>query len=72
MVQKKPRTKKTIAERREDAVKAALAQGFKPLTRESMAALAFATEKEAQDLLEVSADLRRRSRARARARRSSS
>lgn len=67
MVQKKPRTaRKTATERNRDAVRLALAHGFKPLTREGLEALAFGTPEEAQDLLEVSAALRQRSRARRR------
>ncbi len=57
---------KTAAERNRAFEREARAQGFQPLTAEALAALALGTADEAQDLLDVSAELRERSRRRRR------
>lgn len=66
MVQKKPRTKKTPAQRNRELEHEAAARGLKPLTAEALANLALGTADEARDLLEVSAEVRRRGRSRRR------
>lgn len=66
MVQKKPRTKKTLAERNRELEREAAARGLKPLTKESIAALALGTAQDAQDILDASAEVRRLSRSRRR------
>jgi len=66
MVQRKPRTKKTPAERNRELEREAAAQGVKPLSAETLASLALGTPQEAGDLLEVSAEVRLRGRTRRR------
>jgi hypothetical protein len=66
MVQKKSRTKKTPAERNRDLERQAAARGLKPHTVESLASLALGSPEDAQDLLDVSAEVRRRGRERRR------
>jgi hypothetical protein len=66
MVQKKPRAKKAPAERNRELEREAAERGLKPLTVESLASLALGTAEDAQDLLDVSAEVRRRGRSRRR------
>lgn len=67
VVRKEADGEKTPAERKQDLEREAAQQGFEPLTRESLAALALGTPEEGRDLLDVSSQVRRESRARRRA-----
>jgi hypothetical protein len=58
--------KKTAAERNRELEEKAAALGILPLTKERLAEIALGTPEDASDIIEVSTELRRRSRARRR------
>lgn len=66
MVQKTSKGNMTPAERNRDLEREAAERGFKPLTREDLARLAVGTPEESEDLVQVSAEVRRRGRGRRR------
>ncbi len=66
MVQKTSKVDMTPAERNRDLEREAAERGFRPLTSEDLARLSVGTAEEAEDLVEVSAEVRRRARGRRR------